>query len=670
MKKTLTALTASVALANIGYAQINIIPKPNQVQEIKDVQFKLSAETGIRYDAKLQTEAELLQAAIKNATGLELKLVDENAKILLPSQIHLDLNDKGGKKESYTLSVKDKSITLTGADNAGAFYASQSLLQLIPLDGSNKIPGCSISDAPRFGWRGMHLDVGRHMFEVKDIKKFIDWLAVHKLNSFHWHLTEDQGWRIEIKKYPKLTEIGGFRKSTPPYLDRWGSDGKRYGGFYTQEQIKEVVAYAKARHINVLPEIDMPGHMAAAIAAYPHLGNDDIKDYKPEVKIVWGIHTYTLSPKETTFEWIDDVLTEVCELFPSRYIHIGGDEAPKNQWKKSKFAQEVIKREGLKDEHELQSYMIKRIEKILEAKGRKLIGWDEIREGGLSPNATMMLWRGWNHAIDSINEGHDVVMGPGSHTYFDHYQNYSFLELKKGKEFECIGGFRPLDSVYTFDPVPEQFLGTDKEKHVLGCQGQLWTEYMKTWDKVEYCGFPRISALAECAWTETKNKNYDDFYARLQPMLKRFEKAGINYFDPNKAEQLKPKDGVTVTTSFKAPKTPAFTVYDGYPESTFWSGESLKVDDHITIAFPEAKGNFEIVVKSGSEDKKRPSGIKDIVEQGVLEAKTGGKWTKIADFKEGKASAAISSPVEAVRLRATKNQKDWLFLNEIEITSK
>ena len=271
--------------------------------------------------------------------------------------------------------VRTKGVKITGSDAAGTFYGIQSLLQLIPLEGKKIIPACNIQDSPRFGWRGMHLDVGRHMFDVADIKKFIDWLAFHKMNSFHWHLTEDQGWRIEIKKYPKLTSVGGFRKSSPPYLDRWGSDGKRYGGFYTQEEIKEVVAYAMGRHINVVPEIDMPGHMAAAITAYPELGNTDIPNYKPQVYSVWGIHPYILAPKEETFKFVDDVLTEVCALFPSEYIHIGGDEAPKGQWKQSKFAQSVMKREGLKNEHDLQSYFIGRLDKMLtERVVRSLVG--------------------------------------------------------------------------------------------------------------------------------------------------------------------------------------------------------------------------------------------------------------------------------------------------------
>jgi hexosaminidase len=530
MKKYTYIFVGLLSIENTMAADpITIIPRPVEAT-VSKANFDLKATTPIRYDKRLKKEAELLALSLQKATGFKTQLYEESLKIQLPAHIHLDLADKKTNKEGYTLHVATDRISIIGSDTAGAFYGTQSLLQLIPVEGSTTIPGCSIKDAPRFSWRGMHLDVGRYMFASKDIKKFLDWLAVHKMNTFHWHLTEDQGWRIEIKKYPKLTSVGGYRASSPPYGDRMGSDGKRYGGFYTQEEIKDIVAYASERHITVVPEIDMPGHMSAAIAAYPKLGNDDIPNYKPKVYSHWGVKPYVLAPKESTFKWIDDVLTEVCELFPSAYIHIGGDEAPKGQWKQSKFAQSVIKREGLKNEHELQSYMIKRIEKILSAKGRKLIGWDEIREGGIAPNATMMLWRGWNHAIASINEGHNVVMAPGSHTYFDHYQNHAAIELAKGKEFECISGYRPIQSVYSFDPVPKEFIGSAKAKQVLGCQGQLWTEYMKTWDKVEYCAFPRIAALAEVAWTPTKRKDYNNFRERLITLDKRYRKGGVNTF--------------------------------------------------------------------------------------------------------------------------------------------
>ncbi|MGB0775742.1 MAG: beta-N-acetylhexosaminidase, partial [Akkermansiaceae bacterium] len=490
-------------------------------------------------------------------------------------------------------------------------------------------------------------------------------LAFHKMNTFHWHLTEDQGWRIEIKKYPKLTSVGGYRASTPPYGNRGGSDGKRYGGFYTQAQIKEVVAYAKERHITIVPEIDMPGHMAAAITAYPWLGNDDIPNYKPKVYGLWGVHPYVLAPKEETFKWIDDVLTELCELFPSQYIHIGGDEAPKGQWKQSKFAQKVMKREGCKNEHDLQSYFIGRVEKMLEKKGRKLIGWDEIREGGLSPNATMMLWRGWEHAIASINEGHDVVMAPGSHTYFDHYQYNPAAILSQGPEYEAIGGHRTIQSVYSFNPIPKEFQGTPKAKHVLGCQAQLWTEYMKTWKKVEYRAFPRIAALAEVAWTPQEIRNIDDFMKRLKPTLKRYKKEGVNYFDPFNPPQIKGKNGLKAATNLPAHggNMDIFAI-DGKPNTKFWSARGLKQGDHFTVTFPKAATKpLKIKALTGDED-----GGKDILENGIIEAKAGeGDWKKIGSFIRGTARGTAPKGTTQIRLHVTKEQHSWLIIREIEV---
>ncbi len=396
------ALLATALLSALASAEPGIIPLPKEVKEGAGA-FSVGPETGIRHDKDLEAVARLFAADLKARSERELKLVREELRIMLPSEIRLDLDASlplaaGG----YKLEVAPKGILVTGKDAAGAWYGTRSILQMLPASGAEAwhttagapVPAVSITDEPRFAWRGMMLDVGRHYFPVRDIKSFIDWLAFHKLNVFHWHLTEDQGWRIEIKKYPALTGTGAFRESSPPYGNRNSDDGKRYGGFYTQEEIKEIVAYARARQVTIVPEIDMPGHMAAAIAAYPELGNSDIPGYAPKVQTRWGVHPYTLAPTEETFRFVDDVLTELCALFPSEYIHIGGDEAPKDQWEKSPRVRELMKKEKLKDGHEVQSYFIKRVEKILEKKGRKLIGWDEIREGGLSPNATVMSWRG------------------------------------------------------------------------------------------------------------------------------------------------------------------------------------------------------------------------------------------------------------------------------------
>ena len=664
-KSSLGAMSAvGIALSSSLSAEVNIIPLPNHVEEIANDKFEITKETAIRYDTKLRNEAELLAAAIEKATGHKPSLYDEKLRIMLHSQIYLDLDDKpaeGVSPESYTLISSKHGIGITGAGAAGAFYGSQSLLQLIPLEGEFSIPGVKIKDTPRFGWRGMHLDVGRHMFAPKDIKKFIDQLAVHKLNTMHWHLTEDQGWRIEIKKYPKLTEIGGFRASTPPYGNRTGSDGKRYGGFYTQEQIKDIVAYAQKRHITIVPEIDMPGHMAAAITAYPELGNTDIPNYNPKVYGLWGVHPYILAPKEETFKWIDDVLTELCELFPSTYIHIGGDEAPKGQWKQSPFAQSVMKREGLKNEHDLQSYFIGRLEKMLDAKGRKLIGWDEIREGGLSKNATLMLWRGWDHAIKSIQEGHDVVMAPGSHTYFDHYQNTPAFELAKGPEFECIGGHRTIESVYSFNPIPEQFRGTPKAKHVLGCQAQLWTEYMKTWDKVEYCAFPRIAALAEVAWSPQDKRDYSNFLVRLKPTIARYDKAGVRHFNPFTTHKIKTRGDATITTNMpSAEHLPEYAIDDN-SSTFFWSTTHQSQGQHFTINLKKSTSGE---IKATTGNIKHP---KDSLKHGSLEiSKDGEKFTKIAQFKNGVAIGNTSKEINYIRISVTKDNNKWLIIRDIE----
>jgi len=371
----------------------------------------------------------------------------------------------------------------------------------------------------------MHLDVGRHMFPVATIKEFIDLIAMHKMNTFHWHLTEDQGWRIEIKKYPKLTEVGAFRKETlighgaTPRKDQ-KFDGKPYGGFYTQEEVKDIVDYAAKRHITVIPEIELPGHSLAAIAAYPELGNTG-KQY--DVGTRWGVFKEIYAPTDKTFSFLEDVLTEVMELFPSKLIHIGGDEAPKDEWKQSKFAQQLIKKEGLKDEHELQSYFIKRIEKFVNSKGRNIIGWDEILEGGLAPNAAVMSWRGTEGGIEAAKQKHYVVMTPGHSCYFDHYQS-------KDKENEplAIGGYLPVEKVYSYDPTPKE-LSKEEQKYILGAQANVWTEYIATPEYLEYMILPRMDAMAEVVWTKPDNKNWDDFKERLNPMAKRYDVMGLNY---------------------------------------------------------------------------------------------------------------------------------------------
>lgn len=425
-------------------------------------------------------------------------------------------------KEQYEIVVSDSEIVISALTNQGLFYGIQTLLQMVPFEKKNEIaiPWINISDAPKYAWRGMHLDVCRHYFPISFIKKYIDYLAHYKMNTFHWHLTEDQGWRIEIKKYPKLTEVGAWRNgSMVGRYDDQKIDDIKYGGFYTQEEIKEVVAYASQRHITIVPEIEMPGHSLAALAAYPELS---CTGGPFEVGKKWGVFDDVYCPKEETFTFLENVLSEVLALFPSEYIHIGGDECPKTRWKSCAHCQKIIKEKGLNDEHELQSYFIQRIEKFVNSKGRKIIGWDEILEGGLAPNAAVMSWRGTEGGIAAAKQKHYVVMTPGSHCYFDHYQG------KPENEPLAIGGFTSLEKVYNFNPMPKELI-LEEQKYILGAQANVWTEYILTPEQVEYMIMPRMSALAEVLWGTANPENFIDFKTRLQAQEIWFRNNNINY---------------------------------------------------------------------------------------------------------------------------------------------
>lgn len=523
-----------------------IIPLPAKMEEKKG-RFLIDENTRIVFGGdSLEKEAKFLSEMLTTAAGREIQLIKDEDANEVNHGIFLNLDKSISQEEAYTLSVDFDRIEITGRNPKGIFYGIQSLRMLLPPKAEKEaipdlgIPAVSIQDSPRYPYRGMHLDVGRHMFPVEFIKKYIDLLALHKMNRFHWHLTEDQGWRIEIKKYPKLTEVGSVRKETmvKKNFDPYKGDGKEYGGFYTQEEVKEIVAYAQDKHIVIIPEIEMPGHARAALAAYPELGNDT-GPY--EVATTWGVFDQIYAPKEQTFEFLENVLLEVMELFPSEYIHIGGDEAPKKEWKESEQAQEVIAREGLKDEHELQSYFIQRIEKFLNKHGRQIIGWDEILEGGLAPNATVMSWRGSQGGIDAAKQGHDVIMTPNTHLYFDYYQS-----KEEGEPFG-IGGFIPVEKVYSFNPTPKE-LNAEEAKHILGAQGNIWTEYIKTTDHVEYMALPRMSALAEVDWTPQSKRDWKDFKKRLLKLEERYKALGYNYADhvfqnvPNKDNEDGPDD--------------------------------------------------------------------------------------------------------------------------------
>ena len=449
---------------------------------------------------------------------------------------------------AYKFQSGSSGIQISGNSALGSFYGMQTLIQLLPLEKSKSliIPAVDIEDEPRFAYRGAMLDVCRHFFSVSFIKKYIDYLALHKINYFHWHLTEDQGWRIEIKKYPNLTKVGSIRNGT--IIGRYpgkGNDNKMDAGFYTQEQVKEIVEYASQRFITVIPEIEMPGHSGAAIAAYPLLScfpNDKtvipanmisekskLELASGRVKLVqetWGVHTDVYAPTEYTFKFLEDVLDEVIALFPSKYIHIGGDECPKDAWKKSEFCQQMIKEKGLKDEHGLQSYFIQRIEKYINKKGRTLIGWDEILEGGLAPNAMVMSWRGEEGGIAAAKENHTVIMTPGSHVYLDKAQT-------KNMDSVTIGGFLPFEKVYSYEPVPKE-LNAEQANYVLGAQGNLWTEYVANPSKAEYQLFPRLSALSEVLWSTKENKNWPAFQDKMKSQYARYKIWGANYFEEKK----------------------------------------------------------------------------------------------------------------------------------------
>ncbi len=505
---------------------LSLIPKPQEIEVYKG-NYTLKKETSFYAENEFEIASQFISDYIKN-NGFNLKNTTKDQATFIVEKDSLLPN------EGYTLSISEGKIKITAKDSSGAFYAMQTLRQLLPAsmerlnsfpNPSASLPLVEIKDFPKFPYRGMHLDVARHFFDKEFVKKYISYLAMLKMNYFHWHLTEDQGWRIEIKKYPKLTTHAAYRNETliGHYNDSPQQfDGQRYGGFYTQEDIKEIVAYAQKLNITIIPEIEMPGHAQAAISAYPELG---CTGKEIPVATKWGVFEDIYCPKEETFTFLEDVLTEVVALFPGKYIHIGGDEAPKTHWENCNQCQALIKKEGLNDEHELQSYFITRIEKFLNSKGKKIIGWDEILEGGLAPNATVMSWRGTEGGIAAAKQQHNVVMTPGSHCYFDHYQN------ENEDEPLAIGGFTPLEKVYSFNPIPEE-LSENETQYILGAQGNVWTEYMKTPDHVEYMIFPRILALSEVNWTGPTHdfeKDYPDFISRLEHFMKRLDIMGVNY---------------------------------------------------------------------------------------------------------------------------------------------
>jgi hexosaminidase len=498
----------------------SIIPRPASLVLGKGF-FLISPSTKIKTEgSSLNHSVDFLNDYLKRYYGFTLSSANAKTRdnVIVLNYERMDHPLPG----SYKLEVADKNIYIAGDNETGVFYGIQSLIQLLPVDPSRSlpIPQLKIEDYPRFGWRGLHLDVGRHFFPVENIKKYIDYIALHKMNYFHWHLTEDQGWRIQINKYPRLTEIGSCRNGT--IIGRYpgkGNDSIRYCGFYTQNEIREVIKYAADRYISIIPEIELPGHASAALTSYPYLG---CTGGPYQVQQTWGVFNDVFcAGNDSTFQFLQDVLDEVIALFPGKYIHVGGDECPKTSWKKCPKCQKRIRDNGLKDEHELQSYFITRIEKYLNSKGKQIIGWDEILEGGLAPNAAVMSWRGEQGGIDAARQNHDVVMTPGQFVYFDHSQ-------KKNEDSVTIGGYLPLETVYKYEPVPG-VLTVEQAKHILGAQANVWTEYIGNVPKLEYMVFPRLSALSEVLWSPKETRNWDDFEKRLPLQFKRYELWETNY---------------------------------------------------------------------------------------------------------------------------------------------
>ena len=537
MKKSAFFFTVFTLYFTLLQAQdnvYNLIPFPAQFNG-GEGQFFLNAQTKVivtAKDAALKPIAQSLINTLKTASKLSLAIA-VTAAPTAKNVIYIRQNKALGLgAEGYKLIVSADRVILETATPQGAFYGMQTIFQLLPAAVFSPapvenitwaMPVCQIQDKPRFVHRGLMLDVSRYFMPVSFVKKYIDLLALHKMNVFHWHLTDDQGWRIEIKKYPKLTQIGSKRKETlvGQYSENYPQkfDGKENGGFYTQAEIKDVVKYAQSKYVTIIPEIEMPGHSSAALAAYPELGCEPSKNY--EVATKWGVMNDVYCPTEKTFTFLQDVLTEVFALFPGKYVHIGGDEAPKDAWKQSTFCQELIKKLKLKDEDELQSYFIKRIEKFVNSKKRAIIGWDEILEGGVAPNATVMSWRGTKGGIEAAKEKHNVIMTPNTYYYLDYYQ------ANPAKEPLAIGGYLPIEKVYEYDPGAG--FSPEEQKYILGIQGNVWTEYMPNPAQVEYMTFPRATAIAEVAWVPSGGKNFEDFATRLKAQLKRLEYLNVNF---------------------------------------------------------------------------------------------------------------------------------------------
>ena len=596
--KQLLKLTGCLALAGLfascqsaqQEANYQIIPMPQEIVTAQGNPFILKSGVKILYpegNEKMQRNAQFLADYLKTATGkdfaIEAGTEGKNAIVLI-------LGTANENPESYQLKVAGDGITITGPTEAGVFYGIQSLRKSLPVavGADISMPAVEINDAPRFGYRGAHFDTSRHFFTVDEVKTYIDMMALHNMNRFHWHITEDQGWRLEIKKYPKLTEIGSKRTETVIGRNSGEYDGKPYGGFYTQEQAKEIVAYAAERYITVIPEIDLPGHMQAALAAYPELG---CTGGPYEVWRQWGVSEDVLcAGNDQVLKFLEDVYSELIDIFPSEYIHVGGDECPKVRWEKCPKCQARIKALGLKSdgahskEERLQSFVINHIEKFLNDHGRQIIGWDEILEGGLAPNATVMSWRGEKGGIEAAKQKHDVIMTPNTYLYFDYYQAKDVDNEPFG-----IGGYLPLERVYSYEPMPAS-LTPEEQKYIKGVQANLWTEYIATFPHAQYMVLPRWAALCEIQWSSPEKKNYADFLSRLPQLIKWYDAEGYNYakhafgvqaeFEPNPAEGTM---DVTLSTIDNAPVHYTLDGTEPTTASPIYKGV-LKIKENATLS--------------------------------------------------------------------------------------
>ena len=568
MKKILISLAVLSVLFSCAEKQkdteISILPQPQAIRVDEGV-FEVDEATKIYMDPctdEMKRVAGFINEKFAKAAGFELEIVDR-----MPEENFIAFMNAGMPTESYVINAKPHGVFIDYGDGAGAFYAVQTLFQLLPTEIYAQerqkgidwtVPCCSIDDAPRFKYRGMHLDVCLHYFDFEFLKRYIDIMAAHKVNRFHWHLTEDQGWRIEIKKYPLLTEKGQWRKETVVgSLFSGVYDGIPHGGYYTQEQVKELVQYAAERYVTIIPEIELPGHALAAIACYPELSCGLEDHYETATK--WGVFKQVYCTKESTFKFLEDVFDEVFELFPSELIHIGGDECPKASWKACPHCQSMIKKLGLKDEFELQSYFVTRMEKYINSKGRQIIGWDEILQGGLAPNAKVMSWLGEEGGIKAAQQHHEVVMSPHQKYYLDYWQADPYTEPL------AMGGPTTLKMMYDYEPVPD-VLTSQEARYIIGVEGCVWTEYMPTPERVEYMAWPRMCAIAETGWTQA-DKDWDGFTRRLEKHFGRLDGMNVGYckafFNPMIVFHKDTKHNMVVSMTVDAPGAEIRYTLDG-----------------------------------------------------------------------------------------------------------